>query len=252
MSVCGDFQPKPQDLPSAKNQSRAGNVWALFSVFRTWEDEHFVRRKVPANALRWREVEAIENMGRILLGVILGIVLVPLAAMCWFHFGHPPVAVADPPLPMERQITGIPLRARINSEIVNTPPIQADENTFVAGAQIYRDQCAACHGVHGKPSSFGVHMFPRTPQLWEKHRNSSVVGVSDDPPGATYWRVVNGIRLTGMPSYKDVLTETEMWQVTLLLANADKPLPPAALDILRGQPAAVTPASSPAAATKKP
>jgi hypothetical protein len=25
-----------------------------------------------------------------------------------------------------------------------------------------------------------------------------------------------------------------MWQVSLLLANADKPLPPAALDILKG------------------
>jgi thiosulfate dehydrogenase len=195
---------------------------------------------VLADVLRWRSEEAIKNMGRILLGVILGIVLVPLAAMCWFHLGHPPVAVADPPFPMERKITGIPLHARINSEMVKTPPLQADENTFVAGAQIYRDQCAACHGFHGKQSSFGTHMFPKAPQLWEKHRNSTVVGVSDDPPGATYWRVVNGIRLTGMPSYKDVLTETEMWQVTLLLANADKPLPPAALDILSGHPAAST------------
>jgi mono/diheme cytochrome c family protein len=190
-------------------------------------------------------------MGRILLGVVLGIVLVPVAALGWFRFGHPPVAVADPPLPQERMITGIPLHARINSEMVKTPPIQPDENTLVAGAQIYRDQCAACHGVHGKPSSFGEHMFPKAPQLWEKHRNSSVVGVSDDPPGATYWRVVNGIRLTGMPSYSKVLGTTEMWQVTLLLANADKPLPPAALDILRGQPAAV-PSAVASAARKKP
>jgi hypothetical protein len=35
-----------------------------------------------------------------------------------------------------------------------------------------------------------------------------------------------------MPSYKDILTDTQMWQVTLLLANADKPLPSAALDFL--------------------
>jgi len=41
--------------------------------------------------------------------------------------------------------------------------------------------------------------------------------------------VANGIRLTGMPAFKGVLTENEMWQVSLLLANADKPLPPAAL-----------------------
>ena len=54
-------------------------------------------------------------------------------------------------------------------------------------------------------------------------------------------------RLTGMPAYKDVLTETEMWQVSLLLANADKPLPPAALDILSGQQAAA-PSAAPAKA----
>src|ERR1022692_4683430 len=94
-------------------------------------------RNYGSNSFRWRAAGAIEIMGRILLGVILGIVLVPVAAMCWFHFGHPPVAVSDPPLPMERQITGIPLHARINSEMVKTPPIQADENTFVAGAPTY-------------------------------------------------------------------------------------------------------------------
>ena len=80
-----------------------------------------------------------------------------------------------------------------------------------------------------------MHMFPRAPQLWMKHRNSDVVGVSDDPPGETYWKVANGLRLTGMPAFNKVLTETQMWQVSVLLANADKPLPPAALDLVSGQ-----------------
>lgn len=136
---------------------------------------------------------------------------------------------------MERQITRIPLHARIDKEMVKTPPIEADETALVSGAEIYRDQCAACHGYHGKPSQFGGQMFPRAPQLWEKHRNGSVVGVSDDPPGETYWRVANGIRLTGMPSYKKILTDTQMWDVTLLLSHADKPLPPAAVDIVSGK-----------------
>jgi hypothetical protein len=35
-----------------------------------------------------------------------------------------------------------------------------------------------------------------------------------------------------------VLTDTEIWQVSLLLANADKPLPPAAVEILRIDPSA--------------
>ena len=101
----------------------------------------------------------------------------------------------------------------------------------------YSDHCAVCHGFYGKPSDAGRNMFPDAPPLWQKHPNSDVVGVSDDPPGETYWKVANGIRLTGMPSYKPLLSDTEMWQVSQLLANADKPLPPDALSILRGGPA---------------
>jgi mono/diheme cytochrome c family protein len=116
--------------------------------------------------------------------------------------------------------------------MIKAAPIQADENNLVAGAQIYRDQCSACHGFYGKQSAFGAHMFPSAPQLWNKHRNGAV-GVSDDPAGETFWKVENGIRLTGMPSFKNVLSQDQMWQVTLLLANADKPLPPAAIDIVK-------------------
>lgn len=174
-------------------------------------------------------------MGRFLVGLVIGIVLVPVAVLAWFHFGKVPVAVNDPPLPQEKLITSVPLEARIDREMVKTPPIQANEDAFVAGAHIYADQCAVCHGYHGKPSVVGTHEFPTAPALWEKHRHGDVVGVSDDPPGETYWKVANGIRLTGMPAYKDVLNDTQMWQVSLLLANADKPLPPSVVSILNGE-----------------
>ncbi len=173
-------------------------------------------------------------MGRILFGIILALALAPVVLLAWFHFGHPPVAVADKPFPFERQIVQVALNARIAAEAPATPPIQANEGTFVAGARIYSEQCAACHGFHGKPSNFGLHMYPNAPSLWQKHKNSEVVGVSDDPPGETFWKVDNGIRLTGMPSYHDVLSQTQIWQVTLLLANADKPLPPTAVALVNG------------------
>jgi mono/diheme cytochrome c family protein len=177
-------------------------------------------------------------MGRVLLGVLLGIVLVPAALLGWLRFGKVPVAVADPPLPQEQLLTGIPLHARISREMMKSPVIQPDEDSLLSGAGIYRDQCAVCHGFHGKPSKFGAQMFPPAPPLWEQHENNDGVGVSDDPPGETYWKVSNGIRLTGMPAFKSALTDNETWQVSLLVANADKPLPPAAVEILRGQPPA--------------
>jgi len=182
-------------------------------------------------------------MGRILFGIILGFLLAPAALVAWLHYGHPPVAVADSPLFQERALTQVPLHARIDREMPPMAPIQASEENLVAGARVYTTQCAACHGLHGKPSSFGAHMYPDAPPLWEKHHNNEVVGVSDDPAAETYWKVANGIRLTGMPAYKDVLSDTEIWQVSLLLANADKPLPPAALSILLAQSHAAATAS---------
>ncbi|HUB30820.1 MAG TPA: cytochrome c [Terracidiphilus sp.] len=182
-------------------------------------------------------------MVRIFLGIILGILLVPLAGLLYLYYGKVPVAVADPPFPKEEQITSIALHARIDREMIERPPIDPDERTLVAGAHIYSDKCAVCHGFHGKPSPFGQNMFPSAPPLWEKHHNGTVVGVSDDPPGETYWKVANGMRLTGMPDFKTQLSNTEMWQVSLLLANADKPLPPAALSILRGDVVTTLPGS---------
>ncbi|HWY48151.1 MAG TPA: hypothetical protein VNX70_12250 [Bryobacteraceae bacterium] len=67
--------------------------------------------------------------------------------------------------------------------------------------------------------------FPKPPQLFKGK------GVSDDPPGETYWKVANGIRLTGMPGFNGSLATDQMWQVTLLLANSDK-LPAAVRTIL--------------------
>ena len=184
-------------------------------------------------------------MGRILFGIILGVVIAPLALAAWFCWGHAPVAVDDPPLPYERNLAHDALDARIDREMPKHAPIQPNEENLVAGARIYRDQCAACHGLHGKPSDFGAHMFPVAPQLWEKHPNSEVVGVSDDEPGETFWKVANGIRLSGMPEFHGALSETQIWQVSLLLANADKPLPPGALQILRGEPAAAPAGTKP-------
>lgn len=195
-------------------------------------------------------------MGRLLFGVLLGILLVPIALAAWVWRGSVPVAVSDQPLPQERQIAGMLLDARIDREIVKTPPIPADETNLVAGAHIYRDNCAVCHGLHGKPSLFGAHMFPDAPPLWEQHQHGGemILGVTDDPLGETYWKVANGIRLTGMPSYKDLLSETEMWQVSVLLGNADKPLPPTAVEILRGEltaPAVAAPEPKNSATKKK-
>jgi mono/diheme cytochrome c family protein len=164
------------------------------------------------------------GLGKFVLGFVLALVLAVVSLAAYFRFGPLPVAVVDAPFPFEKKIVHMPLDARIERE-KRQPPFGTSEDVFEAGAHVYRAECASCHGTPGHDVTFAAHMYPAAPQLWKKHKRGSVVGVSDDEPGETYWKVANGIRLSGMPSYSHILTDAQMWQVSLLLKNADQPLP---------------------------
>ena len=159
-----------------------------------------------------------------LLGIVCTIVLLFVGGYAYLRYGHPPVATADPAFPDEAKIVHIPLNARIDREL-QKPPFGTSEDVFESGAKVYQTSCASCHGIPGHDSPFAKWMFPQAPQLWKKHRGGPVVGVSDDEAGETYWKVKNGIRLTGMPAYQHLYSEAQMWDVSLLLKNADQPLP---------------------------
>lgn len=171
-------------------------------------------------------------VGGLVLGVLLGVVLTPLAVLGWFWLGNMPVAVGDRTLPLEDKLAKISLDARVAHEQPKVVPVAADETNLNAGAAVYRDHCAACHGVYGKPVGFAVHMVPQAPQLWQKRPDGKGIGVSGVSASEIYWKVSNGIRQSGMPAYKDTLSTSEVWQVSLLLTNADKALPPGALAIV--------------------
>lgn len=154
---------------------------------------------------------------KFIAGLVIGIVLVPLGVYCYFISGRAPVATGDKPLPFERTLANSALHAHVDREMPKSVPIPANDETYLAGAHIYADHCAICHGYpDGNQDPIALGMFPKPPRLFHGK------GVTDDPPGETYWKVANGIRLTGMPAFEASLNETQMWQVSLLLANADK------------------------------
>src|SRR3954462_7463503 len=179
-------------------------------------------------------------MGKFLVGLIIGLVLLPVIVYFYFAKGIAPVATSAPPMPFEKMFARMALHARLDKEVPKTVPIAADEAALTAGAQVYKEHCAVCHGTPGQPqTAIASGMFPKPPKLMEGK------GVTDDPPGETYWKVAGGIRMTGMPGFQKTLSTTQMWQVSLLVGNADK-LPQSVKDSLAAGPAAppVAPAST--------
>jgi thiosulfate dehydrogenase len=156
-------------------------------------------------------------MGKFIFGLILGVVVVFAAVYGYFATGIAPVATSAQAMPFERNLARMALHARIDKEAPKTVPIAADDTAYAAGAQIYKEHCAVCHGSPGQPqTAIAKGMYPRPPKLMEG------TGVTDDPPSETYWKVSGGIRMTGMPGFEKSLSTTQMWQVSVMLANADK------------------------------
>lgn len=158
-------------------------------------------------------------MKAFIFGLLIGLAVLPICGYIYFRFGYAPVATAAPPMPFEKKMAKLALHARVGAEAPKDVPLQPDEPNLTAGARIYVEDCAFCHGLPNQPPPVAAKgMFPIPPQLFDPHHGM----VTDDPPGTTYWKVDNGIRMTGMPAFGKSLSSTQMWQVTLLLAKADK------------------------------
>lgn len=108
-----------------------------------------------------------------------------------------------------------------------SPPFGISEDVFESGARIYHGQCASCHGTPGSAAHTGVLA------LWSREPSRKVVGVSDHDPADTYRQIAHGIPAKGMPAFADRLSDTQIWQVSLLLQNAGEDLPDPVLHLLR-------------------
>ncbi|MGB8012210.1 MAG: cytochrome c [Terriglobales bacterium] len=175
---------------------------------------------------------------KFIAGMILGLLVVPFGLYLYLTGGSAPVATTDSDMPFETFFAHKALNARIAKDMPKNVPIQPSEANYLAGADLYKQHCAVCHGVPLSPkTAIAKGMYPHPPLLFEGK------GVTDDEPGESYWKIFNGIRLTGMPGFSKSLSETQMWQVALLVANADK-LPASAKESLVAPIAASAPAAT--------
>src|SRR6202795_1485693 len=167
--------------------------------------------------LKYENSERQVQPVKFIAGLMLGFLLVPFGVYLYVAGGSAPVATTDSDFPFEAFFAHKALNARIKKDMPKNVPIQPNEANYVAGAELYKQHCAVCHGLPLAPkTSIATGMYPRPPLLFEGK------GVTDDEPGESYWKILNGIRLSAIPGFSKSLSETQMWQLALLVANADK------------------------------
>lgn len=167
--------------------------------------------------------------GSTVLAFVLG---VGAAVGAGYLYLHSTLRQAATPIPAPSQPTPVnrarpPLPA---SPAPPSAPFGTSEDVFEAGAHVYSARCAGCHGSpHQKAAS-----TPSANQFWGKARHS----VATQSPGELYTEIAAGVPAKGMPAYAHILTDTQIWQVALLLKNADGDLPDPVVSILNasGQP----------------
>jgi mono/diheme cytochrome c family protein len=98
-------------------------------------------------------------------------------------------------------------------------PLPLTDETIQAGKQIYLQQCALCHAADGRAeTTLGLAMYPPAMDLNSPH-------VQRWTDAELFWITQNGVRLTGMPAWKTILSEKDTWKVVDFIRTLPKESP---------------------------
>jgi thiosulfate dehydrogenase len=155
-----------------------------------------------------------------ILGFIVAIAAIAAAGYFFVTSGVLPARQDIKPSELEEWAAKTSLRAAIRREALGLKcPVQPTEENLAAGLTLYEKNCQICHGgSDGAASSIAKGLAPNAPQLAKD-------GVEDDAEGETYWKIAHGIRFTGMPAFRETLSDGEIWQIVLFTKHMNS-LPP--------------------------
>jgi mono/diheme cytochrome c family protein len=95
-------------------------------------------------------------------------------------------------------------------------PLPPSESTLKAARKIYMDECAQCHGEHGKGDGPEATMHSLTPADLTDARHMNTV-----TDGEIFYQISEGRK--PMPSFKKRLAEDQRWGLVLLVRSFSAP-----------------------------
>ena len=92
-------------------------------------------------------------------------------------------------------------------------PLPADEQVIRQGQAMFLMACSICHGADGHArTDVGRGMYPPAMDLTSPH-------VQKWTDAEVFWIIQNGVRMTGMPSWKSAISETDTWKLVHFIHN---------------------------------
>jgi cytochrome c553 len=161
-----------------------------------------------------------KQLQHLLIGAaIAGLVIVPVIALTFVKSGLFNVGASSPHTKFTEWITH---ETMIHSVVRHATSIDARSRftpqQIVAGFCTYETHCVACHGASAVAREQWVSgLEPSPPYLLD--------ATSRWKPRELFWIAKNGIKMTGMPSWRDSLGDDQIWDVVGFL-EAMRRLPP--------------------------
>jgi len=125
------------------------------------------------------------------------------AAAVWFF--QQGIGTQTPPTALEATVAGAARRAMIPAaDRARRNPEKPTDATLREGLEHWADHCATCHGNDGSGlTQIGQGLYPRAPDM----RQSPTQTLTD---GELFYIIENGVKLTGMPAWRDGTPEGEV------------------------------------------
>ncbi len=92
-------------------------------------------------------------------------------------------------------------------------PLPQTDEVVSQGQEVFLESCAVCHGPDGRADTYiGHNMYPPAMDLHSAH-------VQHWSDGELFWIIQNGVRLTGMPSWKSRVSDDDTWKLARFIHN---------------------------------
>jgi len=159
----------------------------------------------------------IEQLKHVIIGAAIGIaIVVPLGAFAFVKSGIYNAGASSPHTKFTTWLTHETMIHSVRRQAGRvTAPSGVSPQQVLAGFCAYDEHCVACHGAAGVARQRWVSgMEPSPPYLLDVTRQFT--------PQQLFWITQNGIKMTGMPAWRDSMSDDDIWDVVAFLEAMPK------------------------------